>query len=376
MRIASSSTVGALQGSVNHRYLADIIYDGERRLQDIPIEEVSFTEDAGSSIQMSGSCTVVWTDEFGRSISPKQIGDTLSPFGPELHLFSIVSVGLQEERIPLGQFPITNVPSAQDEDMLFRGEWITTGSVVKLEFKDHLYRVDQDRFDVPSAPLSLESVFAEAGRITGLPLSRTVADAAITRAVMYQENRLEALQDLFELLDAVPHMTPYGALSARPKTWGDPVDRLRRGDPSRAVTGQIVSVGRAMSASKVYNRVAFRGKSGQQQKILASAEVEFGPLRTKNPDGSRSPFGRVTKFLSSDLVTTAAQAQEWVDRELPRVSRLGSVVLPVEEFFNPLRERGDVIVLERAREELVGRVLSVKRGSKATQDLEVEVLGE
>jgi hypothetical protein len=58
-----------------------------------------------------------------------------------------------------------------------------------------------------------------------------------------------------------------------------------------------------------------------------------------------------------------------------RVAQLGTVELPVVEMFNPLRERGDVIEIERPRGEvLTGRVVEINRGSGATQELKVEVL--
>lgn len=376
MRVADQSVVNVLQGAVNHRWEAAVLYDGATVLPRVPISGVSFREDASAGIEMSGSCEVVWSSEFGESISPKGIGDVLSPFGSELQLFSVITVGpALESRVAMGVFPITNVPSAMDEDMVFRGEWITVGSTVKIEFKDHLAKVDRDRFDVPTAPSNLTSVWGEVSRIADMSIVQGVVDAPITRSVMYKENRLDAVRDLLELLDAVPHMTSFGALSARPNAWPAPVARLSRADPSKAVTGQVVSVGRSMGTSKVYNRVAFRGKADTQQKILASAEILTGPLRTRNPDGSKSPYGRVTKFISSDLVSTQQQAYEWCVRELARSSALGSVELPVVEMFNPLRERGDVIEIERPRGEiLTGRVVEINRNSGATQDLKVEVL--
>lgn len=377
VRIAEQSVVNALRGPVNHRWEASISYDGVTVMPNVPMSNVSFKEDAGAGIEMSGSCEVVWSSEFGDSVTPQAIGDALSPFGSELQLFSVITVGSTlESRVPMGVFPITNVPSAMDEDMVFRGEWITVGSTVKIEFKDHMAKVDRDRFDVPTAPSKLTSVWGEVSRIADMSIVQGVADAPITRSVMYQENRLEAIRDLLELLDAVPHMTSFGALSARPNVWPAPVARLTRADPTRAITGQVVSVGRSMGTSKVYNRVAFRGKADNQQKILASAEITSGPLRTKNADGSKSPYGRVTKFISSDLVNTQAQAYDWCVRELARSSTLGTVELPVVEMFNPLRERGDVIQIERPRGEvLTGRVVEINRSSGATQDLKVEVLG-
>lgn len=368
MRPITDQCRNILLGSFDHFYTADVYYAGERRLADVPITGVRFGEDGNAEIQQSGSFTLVWTDAYGKSISPAEIADVLAPFGAEVYLYSHVQAGPFSERIPLGQFTITDVPSARDEDMLFRGEWVTVGSVVEIEFKERLVKVQDDRFDVPSAAKDLSSVWAELGRLTNLQLLRTVTDAPIPRSVVYEEDRLEAVYNLMDVLDAVPHMTADGALAGRPKAWPVPVDSLTR-------AGSIVSVGRSMSPAQVYNRVAFRGKSGDQEIIRAAVEVKTGPLRAKNADGSPSPFGRKTFFVSSDYVTNGVQATEYVNRELPRVSRLRSVQVPVTETFNPSRERGDVVTIERATNTLTGRIVSIDRDQGPTQTMMVEVAG-
>src|SRR5690606_12996792 len=121
---------------------------------------------------------------------------------------------------------------------LFEGRTITTGSVIDVTFKDRFLRVKDDRFDVPGVPPSLTSVYDELARLTGLQITRTVADEPITRSVAYEEDRLKAIYDLAALLDSTPYMTSDGTLSLRPKTPGAPVDTLVRGE-----NGRILKVG-------------------------------------------------------------------------------------------------------------------------------------
>lgn len=368
MRTGSPSLSGVLTRGFDHHWVADIYYAGTRRLKDVPLRDVSFKEDGNAKIQQSGSFTITWTDAFGRSISPREISDVLAPFGAEVYLYSMVTSGFFTERIAMGQFIITNVPSAIDEDMLFDGRRITVGSTVEIEFKERLAKVQNDRFDVPTAATNLASVWNEVGRVTELQLTRSLADKPIPRAVVYEEDRLEAVYNLVNVLDGVPHMLSDGSLSARPNTWPAVMDKLKRGDG-----GTIVSVGRAMSPEQVYNRVAFRGKAGDQTVILAVAELTDGPLRVRNLDGTPSPFGRKTFFVSSDYITNYGEAKAYVDRELPRVSKLRSLTIPVTETFNPLRERGDVVTIERQDRTFTGRIISINRTGRTTQDLEVEV---
>jgi hypothetical protein len=369
VRPASETLAGVLTSDFDHHFEFDLYYAQERRLQGVLAEDVKFNEDGDAAIQQSGNMTVVWTDTFAQSLSPTKVSDVLAPFGPEVYLYSVVSAGRFSERVALGQYVLTEVPSAQDEELLFRDTWVTVGSTVELEFKERTAAIQRDRFDVPTAATDLSSVWNELARLTKQQIIRTVADRAIPRSVVYEEDRLDAVYALADVLDAIPHMTADGAMSLRPKSWPQPVATLRRG-----AGGSLLSVGRSMSPDKVYNRVAFRGKSNDQEVILASAEITSGPLRTRNPDGSPSPFGVKTYFAASDYVTNRQQAQEYVDRELPRVSSFGSVVIPVKETFNPLRERGDVVRIEQVTGLLVGRILTISRGADATQDLTVEVL--
>jgi hypothetical protein len=368
VRPASATLAGVLSGPFDHFFVADVYYDGERRLEGVPLSDVRFDEDGDAQIQQSGSCTIVWTDAFASSVTPREVSDVLAPFGAELFLYSMVWAGPFVERVPLGQFTITDVPSALDEDMLFRGEWVTVGSVVELEFKERTAAVQDDRFDVPGAASDLSSTWAELGRLWGLQLLRTVPDRPIPRTVVYQDDRVDAGYDLMAVLDAVPHVTADGVLSGRPNVWPAPVAALRRGEG-----GCLVEVGNSMRRSKVYNRVAFRGKSGDAEVILAAAEVPSGPLRARNADGSRSPFGRKTYFVSSEYVSTRTQAQDFVDRELPRVSSLASAVVPFTMTFDPRLERGDVVTIERGREVLLGRIITLSRGVGGRQDGTAEV---
>jgi hypothetical protein len=369
MRSGSDDLLNVLTGPHDHHWLADLYYNGVRRQKDLPITRPRFSEDAGANIQQSGSVTVVWSDEFATSISPESMNDPLAPSGAQLAVYAMVSAGPFLERVEYGRFEITDVPSARDEKMRFQGRWLTLGSLVELELKELLAGVAEETFDVPSAPASLTSTWAELGRLTGFPLVRTVPDAPITRSVLYPDSKLDATYDLMRImLDASPHMTPQGALSARPNAWSAPVDTLREGEGLMSVVG-------GMSAAGIRNRVVVRAAGGDPT-VLAVAEVTSGPLRVRNSDGSVSPFRARTRYLSNEYVTTRDQAKEWADSELPLVSTLRSRIVNVVETFNPLRERGDVVDIERADVILHGRVLTIERSDAATQSLTVEVAGQ
>lgn len=355
-------------GSFDFRWTADVLYDGERRIQDLPIRDVRWREDADANIQHSGSCTVVWSDEFATSISPDDVTDTLAPFGAQLAVYVWVEAGPFRERVEYGRFEITDIPSARDEWFEFRGEWLVAGSTVELELKDLTAGVAEESFDSPSGPVVMTSTWGEVGRLTGFATVQTVPDVPVTRTVLYPDSKWDAVYELVSvMLDAVPHLNPNGSLSARPNTWPAPVAQLRMGEG-------LVEVVASLSQRQVYNRVAVRAQQGEV--ILATAEIAQGPLRTRNYDGTVSPFRSRTRYFSSELVTTAQQAQEWANSELPKQSTLRSRTFRVVETFNPLRERGDVIDIERPTKWLHARVVDIDRSTAPTQTLTVEVASE
>lgn len=368
MRFGSPELRQVLTASFDFRYTADVLYNGERRIKDLPISDVKWREDADANIQHSGSCVVVWSDEFATSISPDNVTDTLAPFGAQLVVYVWVTAGPFEERVEYGRFEITDIPSARDEWFQFRGEWLVAGSNAQLELRDLSAAVAEETFDSPESPQSLDSTWAEVSRLTGLPVLRTVTDVPITRSVLYPESKWDATYELVSvMLDAVPHINANGSLSARPNEWPEPISTLRLGEG-------LVDVVSSMSQRDVRNRVAVRAQKGEE--ILAVAEIDNGPLRARNLDGTLSPYRARTRYLSSELVTNEAQARDWAEAELRKVGVLRARAFRVTETFNPLRERGDVIDIERPTKWLHARVVSIERSSAPTQTLTVEVAGD
>lgn len=371
MRDHSTALADALRsGSFNAEWVADAYYDGERRIANLPIADPKFDDNASSLVQGTGSCTVLWTPDFAESLSPAVADDALAPFGSEVSVAVLITVGSFTERVQMGWYRIDDVPSAEDQFTRLGGRDIVIGSRVELSLQDRFRKVQKDRFDVPGSPPSRLSVLTEAQRITNLQIVREVPDATIPSSFAYEEERLDPLYDLLEFADAVPYMRPDGTLGQRPIAWGAPVDTLTDGDD-----GTLVELKRAMSSDKVYNRVAVRSSAtdGAAQ-ILASAEITTGPLRARNADGSPSPYGRVTYYYSSDLITSRAQAQKYADQMLPRVSSLRVTQREVVELFNPLRQTGDVVTVRSSREAaFTGRVTAISRTDGATQTVTLEV---
>lgn len=374
MRFGSAQLKQVLGGSFTHRYVADVMFGGVRVQQDLPIVSPQFTDSGSSQVQASGSCTIVYQDDFGKSIAPAKVNDTLAPFGSQIAVSVLIQAGPGfTERIPLGLYLIAEDPSILTKRYRFNGTVLAAGDHVGLTLKDLFAGVQRDRFDTPGTAPDLTSVWKEYQRLVGLPVTKTVADAAIPASVAYQEDKLQACYDLATVLDATAYMTPDGTASMRPNAWPAPVDVLNSKDIDPD-GGALVDVAPRLSNDGVYNAVVVRGTSADGSTIvLATSEVKEGPLRVRNPDGSLSPYRRVPYYYSSQYITTQQQAQAYADQMLPRVSSLRSLTYDVVEFFNPLREVGDVLTVNRLGQSFTGRITDITRDSGSTQTLTMAV---
>lgn len=369
MREVSQKLRDVLDGGMfGVTWVADLIYDDVPLAQNLPIVDPKFSWDASAQIQGTGSCTVVWDDLFAQSIVPREIGDLFSPFGAELQVDVLISAGAFQERVSMGRFVLDRVPSAVEYAIANPrgGVPLVVESTVTLGLADYFLRISRDKFDFPSSPKST-SMWDEAQRLTGLPVFRSIDDRVLPTAITYDEDRLEALEKVFGPSNAWPALTPSGALTAMPKAWSTPVDRLE----------QVLDAPLEMRSENVYNRVVVEGKNPDSSGpvLRAVAQITDGFLRTKNPDGSRSPFGGNTYEYHSDFFTTQAQVQAHAKELLQQVSRIRSVTRRIVEPFNPLRELGDVLVLAdptRQGEESLVRVRGIEHsGGETVTEVEV-----
>lgn len=329
-------TAGPSGGGFQAVWVADLMYDGERRIQGLKIEAPELTWDQSRFVVGSGSVRVVWADDFGSSMIPRQIGDWFSPFGSELQVDMIVSAGPQfRERIPMGRFVIESVPEAEDRRMLFQGARVTPGESFALNLADRLMKVNRDEFLFPTKAQST-SAWEEAQAITGFPVIRNVPDATVPGSVAYEGEKPKILNQLFDLVGAWPHLTADGVLTALPKAWGDPVGVIRG----------VVSAPVSMDAEQTYNVVVVEGKSPSGDPIYATADVTEGFLRVRNADGGVSPFGQKPYRYASEFLSTYEQVAAYAVELLGRVSRVRGVTRTVVEPLNPLREVGDVLSFE------------------------------
>lgn len=232
----------------------------------------------------------------------------------------------------MGRFIIEEVPDAEDRRMLFEKRLITPGERFTLQLADRLAKVNRDEFRFPTRAGST-SAWQEIQSVTGFPIIRSTDDAVVPSTIAYEGEKPAIVNRLFDLMEAWPHLTADGVLTALPKAWASPVDEIRG----------VVSAPISMSPERTYNVVIVEGKSPDGGPIYAVADVVEGFLRVRNADGGASPFGQKPYRYSSEFLDTYDKCARYAQTLLERVSRLRGVVRKIVEPFNPLREIGDVL---------------------------------
>lgn len=333
-----------LSSSFELSFSADLYYGSDRVLSGLEVVSPSVVSDSSGMVEMSGRLAIVWADPDGNDVEPHDAGDLFSPFGYRIVLFAVVKAGVSEARQQIADLTITEVPSVDGEPFVWGETLIFAGQRVDLVVKDRMVEVQRDKFTKLEQPASLASCYDEIARLTGFALTRTVADTPVTKSVVYEESRVEAVQQLAALLGGVAFMEWDGTLSVRPVDAGSPVAELELGE-----NGTIVQVGSSLSADGVYNGVVIRGEGDSQEQILAELWVSSGPLRASPAVGDRSPFHRVPYFYSSPFITTFSQAAAYAPGLLERVSSPRAATLRVTCVTNPLLQVGDVVTVTDRR---------------------------
>ena len=358
-----------LASSFDLSFEADLMYGDERVLERLSVVFPSIVSDSSAQVETSGRLSVIWVADDGGSIAPVDAGDVLAPFGARIVLYVVVSSGVSSERQKVGDFDITEVPSVAGEPYVWGSTVVRSGERVDLVFKDRMVEVLRDRLTGLQQPSQLASVYAELAALTGLPLTRTIPDAPITRSVVYEESRVDAVQDLAALLGGVAFMEWDGTLSVRPTGAGIPVAELVLG-----VEVTIVQVGSSLTSEGVFNGVVIRGETANQEEILAELWVTGGPLRATLPGGIRTPFHRVPRFYSSPFISTREQAQNAAPGLLEQFSTPRATTLEVTCVTDPLLQVGDVVTVRDGRFVWVVRLTRVPLQQSALMTVTGDVL--
>jgi hypothetical protein len=350
-------------GGFFHSFVADVTVDGQRVLSDLPLSSCKISANRNAKIRTQANVRIDYSDELGRTVVPSDLNSWMTPYATFLTVSSKISAGGFSEKVLRGDLKIVAVKEPKDSRLRHQGVWFSVGSTVALSLADAFAVTDKERFPIPSSPTSLTSTWGELGTITGLPLLRNVADTPITRAVTYQESRLDAAFDLAQILGGIPYLNPFGQLTIDPDAWGAATEALIIGKDGTVVEVQPDE----LTDEGIYNQVVVRTYGTDQVGILATAQVLEGPLRYGGP------FGRVPYFASSQYITTAPAAQAYADALLPKVSYRPASIYMISCLPDPRREVGDVVTFTKDDIPLTGRIQELELADTGPMTLKVIV---
>jgi len=359
--LADVITAGGAQVS----YQADVIVDGETAFEALQLAPAQLDWDADRQVLGQGSCSIVYADENGRSIVPETIADAFTPYATTLSMSMRVTSGSGfDELVPMGVFRIEGVSDPRERYTTVNGQRLAIASSMRLRLADEFARVVEEDFPLPQAPSQTSSAWAELQALTGLGVLRVVDDVEIPRDLAYDTSRIGAVFSIGRLLGGRPYVTPSGLLSLLPDEWPDEGPPLTLGADDYVVPADPAE----WSAAGVFNEVVVLSFDTSQNTVLGRARITTGPLRFGGP------FGRRTKVLRDEQVTTEMQGQELAESALPRYSTRPARRFSTQLFPDPRREVGDVVSFTRENEvTLTGRIVQLTLAAPGAMTVVVEV---
>ena len=298
---------------------------GQTWLGRVPVKAGSVTWTTSQQVQGTLSLTVprigaVSQDEGARDWTPLAPDSPLATMGQVLHVQVTVASLVSTDRwdIPLGRFLIT--------------QWEVGATDIRITGKSLFQHLEDDRLTSPTVPYSGGTLASELRRLVGGHMGVIVSDTLTNRpcpSMSWGESRIDAV---YEIADAWPArlregpdgvlyvLPPVPAITERPET------TLTDGD-----AGTVIGVTRQGSRAGIFNRIVARGQEQDdagQPRFQAIIDQTTGPLRTSGP------YGIVTRFFSSPLITSKQAALNSATTMLATSVRQKTTV-PVTHTPNP-----------------------------------------
>lgn len=232
----------------------------------------------------------------------------------------------------------------------------TTGDI-DVVAEDVTRKIADNRFARPTSPAKSATYSTNFKRlITECGLTPVVPSGFPDRVMgstVWERDRVDALDKLVTAWGGRWHSTDDGTVTVA-EPYGTPTAANADLVLTDGNDGVIVERGRNAERGRLYNAMVVNGKTptngGTGPYALATITDALSPIR----DGG--PYGRVTRFYSSDLITTASQATATAKQMLRRFSSVGRAE-QISMLPNPAIEIGDVaIVYTQDGDQFIGRV--------------------
>lgn len=351
MRQHSADLEDVLSGSFERELSVNVFNGAQRVLEGARFESWQLDSDLGRGICAQGSGTIIHSSPNGDSIVPVGTDGILSPFRARVEPVMTIRAGGFSESVSLGTYRVTAVPSASDSLATVGDRELVAASRVGLRFDSLEADVDRWGFRFPEQSPAGASAFEEIRRLTGMPVEESVPDVDLPSLKVWeakQGGRLAAVVELGKVLGGSAVVNSRGAWVVVPDEIGEPVATLRLG-----AAGTVLDVADEIETDTVYNEVVGTYEAADGTPIYAVATAPAGPL---DPTG---PYMPNTRYHSSDLVKTQAQADAAVQAVLDQSIGSQQYDVQIQCHVNPLVEIGDVVALEGWKRPLVGRLRKV-----------------
>lgn len=298
---------------------------GQTWLGRVPVKAGSVTWTTSQQVQGTLSLTVprigaAGQDEDSRDWTPLAPDSPLAAMGQVLHVQVTVASLVSADRwdIPLGRFLIT--------------QWEVGATDIRITGKSLFQHLEDDRLTSPTAPYSGGTLASELRRLVGGHMGVIVSDALTNRpcpSMSWGESRIDAVYEIADAWPARLREGPDGVLYVLP-----PIPTITE-RPETILTdgeaGTVIGVTRQGSRAGIFNRIVARGQEQDdagQPRFQAIVDQTTGPLRTSGP------YGVITKFFSSPLITSKAAAFDSAVTMLATSVRQKTTV-PVTHAPNP-----------------------------------------
>jgi len=316
VRQVDANTLAALTGSRSAEGITVYVWYGGRLAypDPLPVTDPSFSWDRTRQIQ---TMDLTVADKDGK-LAPWLLEDPLGVGGSRLQVrYNVGGAGA----INIGWYRITApepnerwrsyiideagrvnpdspIPAGKKQVM------VSGGATIKIQADDLGVMIKADRLLAPESPQgSSPTVIGEIKRLAGdiVPVvtASGVVDRPVNKTLIYERERLDAIQALCKSIACDYRMNGDGQLEIYPITQQAPVAVLRGG-----AEGLLVKVDRSQKYDGLYNRFVVNG-TATDRPVQAITEITAGPLSVTGP------HGRVPTFYESNMIETQAQANDY-----------------------------------------------------------------